>query len=123
MNLVRTHFQLENDRDLVVLEEQGSENLKITKLLKNASKKGPGLGRPDFLLTFKNEPDFLVVIECKAETSKHESALRDRHDDYAVDGVLLYASFLAKEFDVLAIAVSGETLASLKVSHFLQLKN
>jgi type I restriction enzyme M protein len=35
---------------------------------------------------------------------------------------LLYASFLAKEFDVLAIAVSGETKQQLKVSHFLHLK-
>ena len=37
--------------------------------------------------------------------------------------MLLYASYLSKEFDVLAIAVSGETLSNLKISHFLHLKN
>jgi len=36
---------------------------------------------------------------------------------------LLYASYLSKNFDVLAIAISGETKQSLKVSHFLHLTN
>ena len=47
----------------------------------------------------------------------------DKYKDYAVDGVLLYSSFLSKEFDVLAIAVSGQEKEKLKISHFLQLKN
>ena len=45
-----------------------------------------------------------------------------RYADYAVDGVLLYADFLSKDFDVLAVAVSGQTESSLKVSHYLHLK-
>jgi hypothetical protein len=36
--------------------------------------------------------------------------------------VLLYASFLAKEYDVLAIAVSGENADHLLISHFVYLK-
>jgi len=36
---------------------------------------------------------------------------------------LLYASYLSKEFDILAIAVSGQDSSHLKISHFLQLKN
>ncbi len=36
--------------------------------------------------------------------------------------MLLYASYLSKSFDVLAIAISGETKQELKVSHFLHLK-
>ena len=36
---------------------------------------------------------------------------------------MLYASFLSKEYDVLAIAVSGENKNKVRVSHFLQLKN
>ncbi|MCA6071300.1 MAG: SAM-dependent methyltransferase [Endomicrobium sp.] len=46
----------------------------------------------------------------------------DRYADYATDGVKLYSSFLAKGFDVLSIAVSGENLKELKASYFLQLK-
>jgi len=39
-----------------------------------------------------------------------------------VDGVLLYASFLSKEYDVLAIGISGQNLKEIKVSHYLCLK-
>ena len=52
---------------------------------------------------------------------KHESKTRDKYSDFAVDGVLLYASYLSKDFDVLAIAVSGENKRNIKVSHFLHL--
>ncbi|MDR1896956.1 MAG: N-6 DNA methylase, partial [Prevotellaceae bacterium] len=87
-----------------------------------ASKKGIGKGRPEFIITFNRNSDLLIVIECKADITKHESPNRDKYADFAVDGVLLYASFLSKDFDVLAIAVSGETKQQLKVSHFLHLK-
>ena len=45
-----------------------------------------------------------------------------KHADYAVDGALLYASFLSKEFDVLAIGISGEEEHRFKMSHYLHLK-
>jgi type I restriction-modification system DNA methylase subunit len=64
----------------------------------------------------------VIAIECKAETSKHESVSRDQYSDYAVDGALLYAAYLAKDYDVLAIAVSGQNVERLKISHFLHLK-
>ncbi len=118
--IVYAHF--EKYSDIIHIEEQSSDISKIDKLLKSASKKGTGKGRPDFLITYKKNADLLIVIECKAEITKHESPDRDKYADFAVDGVLLYASFLAKEFDVLAIAVSGETKQQLKVSHFLHLK-
>ena len=35
---------------------------------------------------------------------------------------MLYASFLAKEFDVLAIGISGEEDNRLRINHYLQLK-
>lgn len=119
-NIVRSHF--EQFRNLVEIEEQASDILKIGKLLKTASKKGDGKGRPEFLITFKSNPNLLIVIECKADISRHESNNRDKFSDYAVDGALLYSSYLSKEFDILAIAVSGEDTGHLKVSHFLQLK-
>ena len=106
----------------IIIEEQASENPSISKLLKNASKKGVGVGRPEFIIRSSKKPNFLIVIECKADEGKHESVSRDKYAEYAVDGVLLYTSFLAKEYDVLAIAVSGETKSKLKVSHFIHPK-
>ena len=118
--IVYTHF--EKSKDIIYIEEQASDITKVDKLLKSASKKGTGKGRPEFIITYNKNADLRIVIECKAEITKHESQNRDKYADFAVDGVLLYASFLAKEFDVLAIAVSGETKQQLKVSHFLHLK-
>jgi hypothetical protein len=119
--LVRTHFLA--FLDYVTVEEQRSDNPKIDKLLKTASKKGIGQGYPEFIITYKTNPDLIIVIECKADTAKHESRERNKYAEYAVDGVLLYASYLSKEYDVLAIAVSGEIKKKLKISHFLHLKN
>ena len=117
--IVRSHFVNFGD---IIIEEQSSDDPKINKLLKMASKKGLGKGRPDFFIKFNKESGFLIVMECKADKLKHESKNRDQYADYAVDGVLLYASYLSKEFDVLAIAVSGEQPENLRVSHFLHLK-
>ncbi|MEK7452629.1 MAG: N-6 DNA methylase [Patescibacteria group bacterium] len=119
--ITRDHFS--NFLDSIYIEEQRSDNPKIDKLLKSASKKGGGKGYPEFIISYKTNPDLLIVVECKADVTKHESKDRDKYSEFAVDGALLYASYLSKGFDVLAIAVSGETKQSLKVSHFLHLRN
>lgn len=119
--ITRNHFN--EFLDQIEIEEQSSDNPKIDKLLKSASKKGGGKGYPEFIITYKTNPDLIILIECKASTLKHESKNKDKYSEYAVDGALLYASYLSKGFDVLAIAISGETKQSLKVSHFLHLKN
>ena len=120
-NIVRDYFrQFEDD---IVIEQQSSSNPSIDKLLRNASKKGIGKGYPDFIIQYKKDANFLIVIEDKADKRYHESENRKQYADYAVDGVLLYASFLAKSFDVLAIAVSGTNKYDLKISHFLHLKD
>ena len=106
----------------VLVEQQKSDIPKISKLLKYASKKGSGAGYPEFIITFKECPSFIVVIECKGSVTKHQSNTLDKYADYAVDGALLYSSFLSKEFDVLSIAVSGQTETELRVSHYLQLQ-
>ncbi len=119
--IVRTHFeQFEN----IIIEEQQSDNVRIKKLLSTASKNpsGTGGGYPEFIITSKDNT-LIIVIECKADVTKHESKGHNDFKNFAVDGVLLYASYLSKEFDVLAIAVSGETKELLKISHFLHLKN
>ncbi len=119
--IIRNHFnQYLND---IEIEEQSSDNIKIDKLLKNASKKGNGKGYPEFLITYKTNSDLLIVIECKADVQKHESKNKNKYSQYAVDGVLLYASYLSKSYDVLAIAISGEKKSNLKISHFLHLKD
>ena len=118
-NIIKKHFL--NDKDIII-EEQLSNNEKIKRLLKNASKGGNSDGKPDFIIQYKDNANLIIVIECKADTAKHESKEQNNYKDYAVDGVKLYASFLAKEYDVIAIAVSGMELENLKISHFLQLK-
>lgn len=121
-DIVRKHFCRYSDE--CTIEEQKSLNPKIDKLLKNASKKGSEKGYPEFIISsVKNNPDFIIVIECKADISRHQSSTLDKYDEYAVDGALLYASFLSKEYDVLAIGVSGQNTKELKVSHYLHLKD
>lgn len=113
----------ESSDDNCIVEGEKSANLKINKLLSNASKKGSGKGRPDYIISkITNNPDLIIICECKAQTKFHESINLDKYGDYAVDGVLLYSSFLSKEYDVLSIAISGESKKDYKISTYLQLK-
>ncbi len=124
-DIIRDFFQtnkLYKDKK-VIIERQSTKTKKIDKLLKNASKSGGGKGYPDFIIQYKENPNLIIVIESKALVEKHQSNSLDKYKDYAVDGVLLYSSFLSKEYDVLAIAVSGQDIDRLRISHFLQLKN
>lgn len=107
------------DNDDFIVEEQKSDNPVIQKLLKSASKSGAGLGKPEFIIRKKDDNDFLIIIECKADTKYHESKNRDLYRDYAVDGALLYASYLSKEFNVIAIGISGENESDVRISTFL----
>ncbi len=106
----------------IFVEKQQSDVARINKLLEHASKSGGGVGRPEFIIRCDKYSDFLIIVECKADPQKHESTTRNRPREFAVDGVLLYASFLSREFDVLAIAVSGQDESSLRISHFLHLR-
>ncbi|VVH59538.1 hypothetical protein BAZOLSSOX_747 [uncultured Gammaproteobacteria bacterium] len=119
-NIVRQHFQKDKLFKNITFEEQSSKNPRITKLLKNASKNGSGIGKPEFLISIDDEKDLLIVVECKADILKHESKNRDEFADFAVDGVLLYSSYLSKEYNVLSLAVSGVEKDNIKVSYFLQ---
>ena len=107
-NIVRQYIQKDElfTGNKIIVEEQYSENIKINKLLKNASKSGSGKGCPEFIIQFQENSNLIIIVECKANITKHKSQTLDIYKDYAVDGVLLYASFLSKEYDVLAIAVS-----------------
>ena len=123
-DIVREHFKNDNlfKVNKVILEEQSSKNTRINALLKNASKSGSGKGYPEFIIQYNEKNNVLIVVECKADITKHQSENGKNYKDYAVDGVLLYSSFLSKEYDVIAIAVSGTKKENLKISHYLQLK-
>lgn len=111
-----------NDENITI-EEQKSNNPRIQKCLQSASKSGKGVGKPEFIITSNKESDILIVVECKADIRFHESANKDQYKDYAVDGVLNYAAHLSKEYNVIAIAISGQTSKELKISTFLWAKN
>ena len=105
-----------------IVEKQESANPRINKLLQYVSKSGGGKGYPYFIIQSETDTDFLMVVECKASVKKHKSLTLDNFADYAVDGALLYSSYLAKEFDVIALGVSGQKVDSLLADSFLQLK-
>jgi type I restriction enzyme M protein len=123
-DIVREHFKSDPLFSSVKFEEQKSTNIRIADCLTNASKSGRDQqGKPEFIITFPTQNmDYLIVVECKANTDKHESTNRDKPKEYAVDGVLHYAKFLSTEFNVVAIAVSGEENNCLVITNFLQKK-
>ena len=106
-----------------LVEEQKSNIEAIRRLMKAASKSGHGgIGSPEFIISCPANPDFLVIIECKADTKDHVSdasklllsggTVAETDEQYAkrvqrfgVDGVLHYAKRLSREFNVIAIAV------------------
>lgn len=122
-NLVRDEFRrlgYYDENNDVVVEEQKSQIIAIGNLLKGASKSGlSNRGSPEFIVSATGTPDFIVVFECKARLNQHESEKHDRPKDFAVDGVLNYAKHLQKEFNVIAVAVSGQKLTQAKISTFL----
>ncbi|MCX6812033.1 MAG: SAM-dependent DNA methyltransferase, partial [Candidatus Berkelbacteria bacterium] len=105
----------END---FLVDEQIIQNPIIYNLLRSKTETGTGKGKPEFLIQ-NQKKDFLIVVECKADIKFHESLNRNQPAGYAVDGALWYASKLSREFNVIAIAVSGQTVEELKISTFL----
>jgi type I restriction enzyme M protein len=120
-DIVRSHLKKLGVTGQIV-EEQTSDDPKIKKALSKASKRGEGMGKPEFIVRLKDDPDFLIVFECKVDPAKHESAHRDKPAEYAIDGALLYAANLSKHFDVIAIAASGTSATNIKISTFRQLR-
>jgi hypothetical protein len=104
------------------VDEQLPSSPRLRSALADASKSGAGAGKPEFLITFPSKANLVIIVECKASVKFHESANRDKPALYAVDGVLHYARFLAaKQYDVIAIAVSGTSPTSLRVSTYRHL--
>lgn len=138
-NLVRDklralgYYEKSND---IRVEEQKSAIESIRRGLVAGSKSGGGgAGSPEFVITNPEQPDFVMIIECKADVKNHASptasvligsppseTLEERAKRvmrFAVDGALHYAQHLSKEHNVIAIAVSGQTLGDMQVSTYL----
>lgn len=126
---VRDHFHKDPSGGFV-LEEQISRDPAIAQALKKASKQGTGVGKPEFIITHSAWPDGVILIECKADATSHESARLKGGEassaadiaTCAVDGVLHYARHLARHRNVIAIAVSGQKKSSLRISTYRHLK-
>lgn len=119
-DIVRDHFKNDPLYKSIKLEEQKSFSKRVIELLQGASKSGTGVGKPEFIISFPvSSLDYIIIIECKAATKFHKSKTLDNAKDFAVDGVLHYSKKLSKDFDVVAIAVSGQNKEEITVSHFL----
>ncbi len=124
-NLVRDRLRKLKyyDSEAVTIEEQRSDVAAIKRLLRGASKTGGvGSGYPEFIITTSATPDFIFIIECKADAKKHQSKTFDQVKDFAVDGILHYAKSLSREFNIIAVAISGQTKADQKFSAFIHPK-
>ena len=83
-DFVREHFKKDKffNENKAIIEEQKSKYPRIIKLLKTASKKGNGVGYPEFIISFPNDPNLIIVIECKADVTKHESKAKNKFAEY-----------------------------------------
>lgn len=118
---VRDHFKNDALFGAVRLDEQKTTVAKARACLANASKALTGkIGSPEFIISFPALPDDIIVVECKADSKFHESADGESPATHAVDGALHYSAFLSKQFNVIAIAVSGSNPKKLKISSFYQ---
>ncbi|WP_449101905.1 hypothetical protein [Pseudomonas extremaustralis] len=124
----------------IQIEEQKSNIENVKKFLKSASKTGKGgIGSPEFIISNIENPDFLVIIECKASNNNHISktllnnlnhpaadetteAYNRRTQKYAADGILHYASRLSKEFNIISVAISGTSETNVTVTTYLTTK-
>ena len=98
------------------LEPQGSSIVEIDNALKTASKSGTGkVGFPEYVGVVK---DFLIVIEDKADLSKHIkldnkgliSTEKNDVKNYAVNGALFYGNHLVQNTSykkIIAFGISG----------------
>ena len=76
--IVRDHFKNDALFKSVKWEEQKSSNKAISQLLVGMSKTGgKGNGAPEFIVSFPTDSRYLIIVECKAKASFHESKSRN----------------------------------------------
>lgn len=79
---------------------------------------GNGKAKPEFIITFNEDSNLIIVVECKKNIRNHVSEQLNHPKNYAVDGVLYYAKFLKESYNVIAVAISGTKKETAKVSTF-----
>lgn len=83
---------------------------------------GTGKAKPEYVITFNDDINTIIVVECKNSVKRHSSKNNDHPNGFAVDGALYYAKFLKEEYNVIIVAVSGTKKDSIKVDSFYWLK-
>lgn len=83
---------------------------------------GNGKAKPEYIITFKDDVNTIIVVECKKSVNKHGTENFDHPKDYAIDGALYYSKFLKEDYTVIAVAVSGTKKENMRVSAFLWTK-
>ncbi len=129
MQEMRCHIG-ENDFGYVFPQGDVSVVDKIERLLKKAGGKpkecvledyslgGKGKAKPEYVITFNDDINTIIVVECKNSVNKHFSEEFCHPNGFAVDGALYYAKFLKEEYNVIAVAVSGTTKEKAIVSSY-----
>lgn len=101
-------------------------------IFEKATKKqtGNSRGTPDYII-IKENSDIIIIIECKADKDRHSTYDKpekykasgfgnmEETQNYAVNGALWYASFLANKYDVISIGVSGQEEFDSRVTSFV----
>lgn len=111
------------DSDIKVWAKKASNDL-INELLSTASKNQEGnQGYPEYII-YDEKHELIIVIENKKDKSKHiYSNIEERIKDYAVNGVLWYAKKLKNNFNIVAIAISGNSIEEMIIDTYAWKKN
>ncbi|MDR0314470.1 MAG: SAM-dependent methyltransferase, partial [Oscillospiraceae bacterium] len=86
--------------------------------LDDFSQSGNGKAKPEYIITMNDDINTIIMVECKNSVKKHISEDLSSPRGFAVDGVLYYTKFLKEQYNVIAVAISGTTVANMNVSAF-----
>ncbi|MBV4440504.1 MAG: SAM-dependent methyltransferase [Clostridium tyrobutyricum] len=132
--LDRLGLKIGDNKDYIVYA-QNSDDEYIRRILKSIGGKpsklalkeyrsdSKGIAKPEYIIKYKNRNDIIILIECKENVKNHESDDFGSPKKYAVDGVLFYAKYFKKFYNVIAIGVSGNDEENIKVSTYMWNKN
>ena len=119
----------ENDFGCIYPQGDVPDIDKISNLLKNMGGKpdfvddkntstGKGKAKPEFIATFNEDKNTILIVECKTSVKNHSSTNYNMPKKYAVDGALFYSKNLKEEYNILAVAVSGTTKDNIRANTF-----
>lgn len=102
------------DSDDVIVEEGRSSDGRIDALLRVIPPELSYKRYPDFILRVREMPSLLILIEVRSGVGA-----ADKHPNE--DGTMLYSAALARQYDVLTIAIREAQNGQYRIEHFLQL--